>query len=115
MDLTPLLTVWALPANRLKSLEVHQQYLICLIRKNKKSYILPHHKSQDPCDTASEFMSLQFVTVCGASADSTQGVVAIIGHGLGIVEGLLLDLLFEPLKTSWDEGIGIGLWQVKKW
>ena len=38
----------------------------------------------------------------------------IIDNGPGIAEELLPDLLFEPFKTTKDEGSGIGLLQVKR-
>jgi putative PEP-CTERM system histidine kinase len=46
--------------------------------------------------------------------DTGQAIVAIIDNGPGIAEELLPDVLFEPFKTSKDNGSGIGLWQVRR-
>jgi len=46
--------------------------------------------------------------------DGRQAIVEIVDNGPGIAEELLPDVLFEPFKTSKDEGSGIGLWQVKR-
>lgn len=44
---------------------------------------------------------------------SDQILMKIIDNGPGIDTNLLPDFLFEPFRTSKDEGSGIGLWQVK--
>ncbi len=46
--------------------------------------------------------------------DEKQVLLEIMDQGSGIAAELLPEVLFEPFKSSKDNGSGIGLWQVKR-
>ncbi len=51
--------------------------------------------------------------ISAKDVDTRQAVIEVIDNGPGIAEELLPLILFEPFKSSKNEGSGIGLWQVK--